>query len=311
MSNSHHHHDRDRHHGHDHDHSHDYKSVAFTRLGWSLSITAVVMVVEVIGGWLSGSIALVSDAGHMLTHAFAIGVSMFGILVARRPACHHRTFGLMRAEVIAALVDGLFLVAVSGWIVFESVHRMMDPVPILTVHMLLIACLGLLVNIVSIFLLEGSRHGDLNVRSVFMHMVGDAASSVAIVISAFVIGATNWLWIDPAISIGIALWIVVWAYGLLKESARVLLEMAPKGRNVHEICGTMREAFPEVASTEREHVWMVNQEIIVFTAWLHVDMTNPALEDVAVWLARVEEWLGEEFNIAESTIQVLPLGADD
>lgn len=287
-----------------HDHPSPYKSFALRRLAWSLGITTVVMLVEVVGGWLSGSIALISDAGHMLTHAFAIGVSIFAILIARRPACHHRTFGLLRAEVLAAWINGLFLILVALWIVVEAVGRFLHPRDILTGQMLLVAMLGLIVNVVSLVLLEGSRHGDLSIRSVFMHMLGDAASSIAVVGAALVIRRTQWVWIDPVVSIAIAMWIAVWAMGLLRESTRVLLEMAPKGHNVEEISASLRERFPMIVETSNEHVWTITQEVIVFSAHLHVDLNRLSVAQMNLWVHEVERWLAEKFNITESTLQV-------
>lgn len=297
---------------HQHDgHHHEYKAVTFGRLRWSLAITAVVMGVEVVGGWATGSIALVSDAGHMLTHSFAIAVSMFGILIARYPPCHHRTYGLLRSEVLAAFINGLFLIAVAAWIVFESVERLRRPTEILTGEMLVVALLGLVVNVISIVLLESSRHDDLNVRSVFMHMVGDAASSIAIVVAALAIRSTGWAWIDPAVSIAIATWVAVWAGDLLRESARVLLEMAPKGRNVHEIAEALKKRFPEVVSTSHEHLWTITPDVAVFTARLRVNPERLQREEMEPWLHEAHDWLHEAFHISESTLQVSFSGLDE
>lgn len=289
--------------GHTH-HAYPSKETTARRLGWSLGITAAVMVIEFAGGWLSGSIALVSDAGHMLTHVIAIGIGLSGIVIARRPRCHHRTFGLLRAEVIAAFVNALFLLGVTVWIVRESVERILNPVPIMTIQMLAIAFLGLTVNVASLVLLESSRHGDLNVRSVFVHMASDAFSSGAIVIAAFVIRSTGWTWVDPAVSIGIALLIVVWAGDLLRESLRVLLEMAPGGRNVDDISKAMRAEFPEITGTDREHVWAITPSVIIFSAHLTVNASRVPRDRINRWIQTITEWLAENFDVAESTLEV-------
>jgi len=280
------------------------KGTTLRRLVWSLAITAVVMVIEFAGGWLSGSIALMSDAGHMLTHVIALGVGLSGVVVAQRPRCHHRTFGLLRAEVVAAFANALFLLFVTVWIVWESVGRILHPLPIMTMQMLAIAFLGLAVNVVSLLLLESSRQGDLNVRSVFIHMASDALSSVAIVIAAFVIRATGWTWLDPAVSIGIALLIVIWAANLLRDSLRVLLEMAPKGHNVDDIAAAMRKRFPEIVTTDYEHVWAITPSTIIYTAHLTIDGVRVTRERVNDWLESVAGWLKEEFGVSESTLQV-------
>jgi cobalt-zinc-cadmium efflux system protein len=303
-----HHHDEnhDHGHGHGHGHNHAYKTLTVRRLGWSLAITAAAMVIEFVGGLLTGSVALVSDAGHMLTHAFALGIGIAGILVARMPACHHRTFGLLRAEVVAAFINALFLLAITLWIGIEAVGRLLDPQPILTWHMLGVALFGLIVNVASIFIIEGSRHGDLNVQSVFAHMIADAASSVAIVVAAIVIRYTGWLWLDPLVALGIGLLIVVWAWGLLRESLRVLLEMAPKGRNVHDITSALCEQFPAIIETQHEHLWTITPEVVVFSAHLTVDSSrlNPQHDGYREWLDAVAAWLGERFEVRETTLQV-------
>ena len=298
-------HDED--HGHDHGHDHAYKTLTVRRLGWSLVITAGAMVIEFVGGLLTGSVALVSDAGHMLTHAFALGIAIAGILVARLPACHHRTFGLLRAEVVAAFVNAMFLLAISVWIAIEAVGRLLDPQPILTQHMLGVAVFGLIVNLASVFLIEGSRHGDINVQSVFAHMIADAASSVAIVVAAIVIAYTGWLWLDPLVAMGIGLLIVVWAWGLLRESLRVLLEMAPKGRNIHHIVSALREQFPAIIDTQHEHLWTITPEVVVFSAHVTVDPSrvDPRQAEYRDWQDSVSVWLEKRFDVRESTLQVV------
>jgi len=290
-----------------HNHLHDYKAHTLRRLGWSLGITAVVMIVELVGGWISGSIALISDAGHMLTHAFALGISIAGLMIARLPACHHRTFGLLRAEIVVAFVSALFLLAVTVWIVSEAIERLIHPHPIAVSQMLVVAVLGLAVNLISIALLEGKRHGDMNVHSVFLHMVSDAASSVAIVIAAVVIRFTGWVWIDPAISLGIAVLILIWAVTLLRESMRVLIDMAPRDRTVDDIITAMHAEFPQIVGTEHEHVWTITPSIICLSAHLNVDTFQLTLADLSQWLGKVEQWLAERFDVSESMLEIHPV----
>lgn len=269
-----------------------------------MGITVVVMVVEAVGGWMCGSIALISDAGHMLTHAVALGIGIAGILIARRPVCHHRSFGLWRAEIVAAFANALFLLAVTAWIVYESVGRLLNPTPVQTGPMLLVALLGLAVNVISILLLESKRKGDMNVHSVFLHMVADAASSVAIIAAAGVIRVTDWFWLDPVISMGIAVLILLWAKNLLKDSLRVLLEMAPKGQDRDTIVRAMREEFPVILETDRAHLWTITPEIVVFTSLLIVDGSRLRFGEINPFLEKVERWLAERFSVSESTIEI-------
>ncbi len=165
------------------EHLFEYRHVEQKKLQISLSITLVAMFLEIIGGYLTNSIALLSDAGHMFTHAFALIIGITAILIARRPPCHHQTFGLYRAEVLAAFINGLFLLVVAGIIIYEAVLRLIHPIEILGLEMLFIAFIGLVVNIVSILILRGAHQKDLNIRSVFYHMFADAISSVGIVIA--------------------------------------------------------------------------------------------------------------------------------
>ena len=299
-------HQHDKKNGHNRNHDRAYKAVTVWRLGWSLAITVAAMVIEFAGGLLTGSVALLSDAGHMLTHGFALGIAIAGILVARLPACHHRTFGLLRAEVVAAFVNALFLLAITVWIGVEAVGRLFDPQPILTLQMLGVALFGLAVNVASVLLIESTRHGDLNVQSVFAHMIADAASSVAIVVAAIVISYTGWVWLDSVVAMGIGLLIAVWAWGLLRESLRVLLEMAPKGHTVDDITSALQAQFPAIVDTENEHLWTITPELIVFSAHLTIDPAQvaPGTSEYLQWLNSVTSWLEEQFGMRETTLQV-------
>ena len=173
------------------EHLFEYRHVEQKKLILSLSITVITMILELIGGYLTNSMALLSDAGHMFTHAFALVIGLAAIIIARKPPCHHQTFGLYRAEVLAAFINGLFLIVVVGLIVYEAILRLLHPIEILGLEMLFIAFIGLAVNVASIMILKGSHKENLNIRSVFYHMFADAISSVGIVIAALVIMYTR------------------------------------------------------------------------------------------------------------------------
>jgi cobalt-zinc-cadmium efflux system protein len=282
----------------------DYRSVEKRKLILSLSITSVVMIVEVIGGFLTHSIALISDAGHMFTHCFALGISVAAIMIARKPLCHHRTFGLYRAEIVAAFVNGLFLLFVVAIIIYEAVLRIIHPEEVLSLHMLMIALVGLAVNLVSIGILHGSHKEDMNVRSVFYHMVADAASSVGIVVAAIVIFYTGWNIIDPLVSLGISGVIIYWAWGILKDSTIILLEMAPRGLNTDIISDDLKSHFPEIRELFNVHLWTITADMLVFSA--HV-LLNEAQEDSVnqdTLIERINRYLSEQYQVIESTIQM-------
>jgi len=282
----------------------EYRSVEKRKLLVSLAITAVVMLVEFIGGFLTQSIALISDAGHMFTHCFAIGISLVAILIARKPLCHHRTFGLYRAEIVAAFVNGLFLLLVVGVIAYEAVLRIVHPREILGVHMLMIALIGLAVNIASILILHGSHREDINVRSVFYHMVSDAASSVGIIIAAIIIVYTGWSIVDPLVSLGISTVILYWAWGILKEATIILLEMAPTGLNIDIISDDLKSVFPEIAEVLNAHLWTITADMLVFSAHITLTQGSSSPVDQDTLLERIGARLSERYGIIESTIQV-------
>ena len=277
----------------------------------SLSITLVVMIIELIGGFLSHSIALISDAGHMFTHCFAIGISLVAIEIARKPPCHHRTFGLYRAEILAAFINGLFLILVVGVIIYEAVMRIIHPREVLSISMLMIGAIGLIVNIVSIIILHGSHREDLNVKSVFYHMTGDAISSVGIVIGAGIIYYTGWNVLDPIISLVISAIIIYWAVGILRESTKILLEMAPTGLNSDTITDDLKRTFPEIKEVYNAHLWTITANMLVFSAHIQFDNMKRKISEQHDVVSKINEYLADKYRIIESTIQLRSEGEPD
>jgi len=285
------------------EHLFEFRTVEKKKLILSLSITLVVMIIEIIGGLLTNSIALLSDAGHMFTHSFAIGISLIAIIIACKPPCHHRTFGLYRTEVLAAFVNGLFLLLVVVIIIYEALQRFIRPVEVLGFQMLLIAFIGLAANLASIFILRGSHKENLNIRGVFYHMIADAVSSVGIVLAAVVILLTGWNFIDPLVSLGISLLIIYWAWGILKDSTRVLLETAPKGLDIDVITNDLKKKFPEIKEFYNVHLWTIIPEMIVFSAHVTINSNKLKMKQEKL-ITKINTYLSKEYNIVESTIQV-------
>ncbi|MFW6367049.1 MAG: cation diffusion facilitator family transporter [bacterium] len=293
------------------DHSHQesgleevlqYRKTPQSRLWTSLAITLLGMGVEIAGGLLTGSLALLSDAGHMFTHVFALGMSAVALRLGDSKPCHHRTFGLVRAEVLAAYTNALLIFAVTLVIVYEAVSRLLRPADVLTAEMLAVAAIGLVVNVLSILLLHG--HGDnIGVRGALVHMMADTASSVAIVIGALVIAATGWRWIDPLLSIGIAGVIFVWAWGLFRDSARILLDIAPVGITTDDVELFVRKNCPRVQSVCNMRIWSVAEDVKAFTAEVVpiADATDRELQAIRTELA---EGLQDRFGFREMTLQM-------
>lgn len=289
------------------EHLFQYRSVERKKLYISLIITTTVMVLEIIGGLITNSIALLSDAGHMFTHSFAIGISLLAINIARKPPCHHKTFGLYRAEVLAAFINGLFLIPIVGIMVYEAILRFLNPEEVFGFYMLLIALIGLLVNLTSIRILQGSHNNNLNVKSVFYHMIGDAASSIGIVIASIIILYTNFNILDPIVSIGISMVILYWAWSVLKESTRILLEMAPKGLNIDTINDDLKNNFKDIIEIYNMHLWTITPDMLMFSAYIKIDEEMNVNQNNLI--SEINTFLSKKYNIIESTIQVMPKNA--
>lgn len=296
--------DNHKHDGHAHSHDviggHARQGIAIKRLGWSILLTGVMMIVEVIGGLITNSLALISDAGHMLTHFIALGISYLAIRLAMQPVTQHRSYGWYRAEILAAFTNGVFLVAVTIYILYEAVKRLISPVTINTGEMIGVASLGLVVNVISAFLLGGAGKRDINVRSAFLHMLGDMFSSIAIVIGGVVILLTGLFAIDPLLSALICVPILYWAARLLKQSVIILLEFAPHGVKVQEIADYLC-SFDEIEQVHDLHVWQITTLMNAMSA--HACMKEMTVARTEAILRQAEAYLHERYHIDHVTIQ--------
>ncbi|RJP73068.1 MAG: cation transporter [Candidatus Zixiibacteriota bacterium] len=297
---------------HDHGktgHNHG-KGLEKRRLSWVIALTGIAMVLEAVFGWITGSLALLSDAGHMLTHFGALIISLTAIYVARRPTHPSRTYGLYRVEILAALLNSVALLAITAWILHEAIQRFANPVPIATLEMMVVAVVGLSVNVASAMILWRVGHGeDLNVRSAFVHLVGDTVSSVAVVAGAVVIYFTGAVWIDPALSVLICLVILAWAYNLTRQSVSILLEATPGAISLAQVEAAMLEV-PGVREVHDLHIWSITSGMHTLTA--HVEVPDQALSDLQQTRCRLEETLLKKFSISHTNIQfeVAPAARD-
>jgi cobalt-zinc-cadmium efflux system protein len=286
-------------HQHNHNHHHSRKDGARS-LSWALALTAGFMAVEFLGGWLSGSLALISDAGHMLTDALALGLSLLAIRFAAAPADDRKTYGFYRLEILAALLNGVTLIALSGYIFYEAWQRFHEPAGIKSGIMIMVAAAGLLVNVLGFFILRGSSRENLNLRGAFLHVVGDLLSSVAVVAGGLVIKFTGWQVIDPALSVLIGLVILKGAYDLVKESVDILLEAAPAGIESREIERAL-SGIKGVKALHHLHVWSLSSGIHALSAHVQIDDQMTSQSDAL--LSEIQELLEQEFGILHTTIQ--------
>ncbi|MEP6494851.1 MAG: cation diffusion facilitator family transporter [bacterium] len=253
-------------HSHDHGHGHGHSHGASTRaLAWSLGLTFIILVAEGVGGWMSNSLALLADAGHVLTDAGALGLSLFVAWLARQPGSPAKTFGYLRWEILAALINGATLLLISAWIVYEAAVRFRHPEPVAGGLMLWVAVLGFAVNGIAVWLLHGVRDGSLNIRGAYLHVLGDMLASGGTVLAAIVIRSTGWLQADPIASLVTTVLIVAGAWRLVRESVDVLLEAAPAHIALDSVRARL-ESLDGVESVHDLHVWTVTSGMIAMSA---------------------------------------------
>ncbi len=234
------------------------------RLRLVFGLTFAFMIVEAVGGWLSGSLALLADAGHMLTDVGALGLTLLTAWIARRPADQSKTFGYLRWEILAALVNGALLFGIAALVVYEAIQRIGNPPPIRGGLFLGVALAGLVVNAVSLSILHGAHHEHLNTRGAYLHIMGDLLGSVGAVLAAVIILLTGWTPVDPIISIVLSLLILVGAWRLVRESTDVLLEAVPAHIAMEDVERRMREV-PGVSAVHDLHVWTVTSGMVAMS----------------------------------------------
>ena len=294
--------------GHGHGHGHNFFSRATSRderqadqrrLKGTLALTLVMMVAEAVGGWLSGSLALLSDAGHMLTDVVSLVLAMVALWFSSRPADLKRTYGFYRLEILSAFVNGMTLIAIAGVVAYEAVVRLQHPPALRIDVMLSIAVLGLAVNIAGMVLLRRSH--SMNLRGAFLHLVGDALSSVGVIIAAIVAWATGFTAIDPIVSLFIAAIIVFGALGLVREAVDVLLEAVPSHIDLSEVLAAMK-SIDGVAAVHDLHLWTIANSMHALSA--HLVVRDPGLVHNDRILALVKVALHERFAIDHTTLQI-------
>ena len=284
-----------------HDHVQGTDKSNLKRVTIALVLTGAFMVVEVIGGIISGSLALLADAGHMLTDTMALALAAAAFHVSKRPAGGNLTYGYQRFQILAAFVNGLSLLLVVGWIFYEAVQRFVTPREILGETMLTVAAAGLVINIISFAVLHSGDQENLNIRGAALHVAGDLLGSVAAIVAAVVIIYTGWTLIDPILSIAVAFLILRSAWVLVKRSAHVLLEGAPDWLDVADLRDQIAAKVPGVEGIHHVHVWGLTPQQLMLT--MHLQLAEDAPSQSAV-VRGVKEYLRDEYGIGHSTIEV-------
>jgi cobalt-zinc-cadmium efflux system protein len=270
------------------------------RVFLAMLLTGGFMAVEVAGGIAAGSLALLADAGHMLTDCAALALAWMAFRIGRRPQDARRSYGYHRFQVLAAFVNGIALIAIVGWIVIEAVRRLLAPVEVLGGLMLVIAVLGLVVNLAAFWILHGGERENLNIQGAALHVLGDLLGSVAAIVAALVILWTGWTPIDPLLSLLVALLILRSAWLLVRKSGHILLEGTPDWLDVEQLSAELAAAVPEVESIHHVHCWMLTQERPLLT--MHARLRAGA-DQYEVLLA-IRQVLERDYGIGHATIQL-------
>jgi len=280
-------------------HRHDTPPSSETRVFRTFWLIAIFMVVEAAGGWWSGSLTLIADAGHMLTDAASLALAWFAARAMLRPSDAQRSYGHDRFSVLAALINGLGLIAIVIWIAGEAVHRLIAPEPVKAVPMLVIAVTGFMVNSLAFFLLHGADRDNLNVHAAILHVLGDILASLAAIAAALIILTAGWTIADPILSALASGLILKNALSLVARSWHVLMEATPEGVDVAEIARALR-TLEGVADIHHLHAWSLAPGKPLIT--LHAQLAEGQVPDTV--LARLKQTLIERFQIDHSTIQI-------
>ena len=282
-----------------HNHSHHSHVNSGRRLKVVLLLTALYMLAEAIGGWLTNSLALLSDAGHMLTDVAALALSIFALWFSSRPITVKKTYGYYRLEILAALANGVALVVISLLIVYEAIHRLKHPENVSGFEVMLIAIGGLVVNGISAWLLHAASSENLNMRGAFLHIIGDALGSVGAIAAGVLIWLFNWTIADPIISMAMCLLIVFSAWQLIRESVNILLEGTPSHIDVKAVVGAMHE-IEGVREVHDLHVWTISSNKYALSAHVRID-ANASYKKT---LDTIRDKLHKRFNMDHLTIQI-------
>lgn len=286
-------------HDHSNGHAHDHTAGANARqLTIALALTGTFLIVEVIGGLVFNSLALLSDAAHMFTDAAALAIALLAIKIGQRPADEKRTFGYRRFEILAAAFNAVLLFVVAGYVLYEGIKRIVAPEPVGSIGMLIVAAAGLVINLISMRILSSGKDRSLNVKGAYLEVWADMLGSLGVLVAAVVITVTDWRWVDPIVAIAIGLWVLPRTWILLRDTTHILLEGAPRGVALSDVRVAIL-ATPGVASLHDLHVWVSGADQASCT--VHVVLAEGADAD-AVRQA-VGDMLEERFDLHHTTVQ--------
>lgn len=286
--------------GHDHGHIHNRDRLQ-GKFKIAIGLTAAILIVEIVGGILTNSLALLSDAAHVFGDVFALCLSWIAIYLSTLPPTSKRTYGYHRTEVFAAFINGVSLIAVAGWIFYEAVHRLMTPEPVKSLQMLIVAIVGLLVNLGVALIFRKESHDNLNVKSAFLHVLSDAMASAGVIVGGVIMHLTGWYIVDPILSFAIALVIIIGAARIAYAATHILLEGTPKNINIDDVAAGI-EKLDFVKNVHDLHVWSICSDYSALSAHVYVDAQS--IRAVQNALGSINDMLRDRFGIIHTTIQL-------
>ncbi|ARS38162.1 cation transporter (plasmid) [Pontibacter actiniarum] len=278
------------------------------RLKLVLTFTLLYMIAEVVGGLLTGSLALLADAGHMLTDVGGLAFALIAIMLAERPASPERTYGYYRAEILAALANAVILIGISLYILYEAYQRFLDPPEVESKAMLLVATIGLVVNLAGMYILRKGSQESLNMKGAYFEVLSDMLTSVGVIIAGVIMWTTGWYYADPILSAGIGLFILPRTWVLLKEAVGVLLEGTPSDVNIEELRKSIA-ALEGVEEVHDLHVWSLTSGVNAMSAHVVVATDNSALNNEM--LKRISQDVTSRFKISHTTVQLESRGYEE
>ncbi len=283
-----------------HNHSHNTEVTSEKNLFITMSLNFLITIAEVIGGFISGSLSLISDALHNFSDGIAIIITYIAMRLSKRPKTSKYTFGLKRAEILAAIINASTLIIISFFLIKEAIDRFAHPSPITGSLMLIVAALGLLANVIGTLLLKKGSEGNLNIRAAYFHLLSDTVSSLAVIIGAVFIIFYKIYWIDPLLTILISLYILKETYEIVKDSVDILMMSSPEGIDLNEI-KTMTEKIPGVLNIHHIHLWKLNDKDTHFEA--HIEVENISGREISEIQRKSEQSLHDKYEINHTTLQ--------
>lgn len=280
-------------------HDHGPRTSNTRALGLALGLTGSFLIVEAVAGFLTGSLALISDAAHMLTDTTGLAIALAGVKIGERPSDSRRSFGYKRFEILAAALNAVLLFAVAAYILYEGYHRILAPEPVQALPMMAVAAIGLGVNLISMRLLSAGRKDNLNVKGAYLEVWSDMLGSIGVILAAIIIWLTNWLWVDALVAIGIGLWVLPRTWQLFKETLNVLLEGVPEGIDFQAVERALR-SVPGVQDLHDLHIWAITSGMPSLSA--HLVVSEQSEPDTVCKAAT--QLLDDKFEIEHVTLQV-------